>query len=307
MVIGTRGSDLALKQAEEVRCRLSAERLEWRFALKRIRTHGDRNRRSAVPSLGRVGVFTSALERALAAGEIDLAVHSLKDVPTALERGLALEVVTPRADPRDALVSPSGKTLADLPPGSVVGTGSARRAAFALALRPDLIIRPLRGNVGSRLAKVKGRQFDAGIFALAGLARLGLSLEASEVFDPETITPAPGQGALAVEYRSDDAEAASLLAEARDEEGYLAVMTERAVLRRLGGGCLAPIGVLARVGGPGWLRVLAAVAAPDGSRVVRVAREGSAEPEDLSEQVVSALRERGAGDLLRAARGDGAR
>ena len=298
ITIGTRGSHLALRQADEVRQRLAGVEPLWSFTLKTIRTRGDKDGETPIRSLGRAA-FTSALARALTEGEIDLAVHSLKDVPTSRPEGLSLAVVTPRADPRDALVSRTGAALVDLPAGAVVGTGSARRAAFLLAIRGDLIVRSIRGNVETRLAKVKRGPFDAGIFALAGLARLGMAGRASEVFDPERMTPAPGQGALAVECRSDDAETASLLARAREREADLAVTAERAVLRGLGGGCQAPIGVLAQVERGKSLRVIAAVAAPDGSRVVRVRVEGPADADVAAARVIEALRQQGAGDLLR--------
>jgi len=334
ITIGTRGSHLALRQAEEVRARLAALQPTWRVTILPIRTHGDRDRRTPLDSFGRVGVFTSALERALAEGEIDLAVHSLKDLPTARPAGLAWDVITPRADPREALISRTGAVLAhghtggsslarelsrkaaspapaggplrgalaDLPAGAVVGTGSVRRTALLRNIRPDLLVRAIRGNVETRLAKVARGEFEATVVAAAGLMRLGLMGRAIEVFGPETLTPAPGQGALAVEYRADDAETASVLAGAREREAWLAVMTERGVLRRLGGGCRTPVGVLAEAVGADRLHVTAAVAAPDGSRVVRVGLEGRADPEAPAARVVAALRERGADEVLRTAR-----
>jgi hydroxymethylbilane synthase len=299
LTIGTRGSRLALAQAEEVQRRLAAISPGRQFILKIIVTHGDRDQRRPLPSMGEVGLFTKELERALDDGAIDLAVHSLKDLPTTLAEGLALDVVTPRADPRDALVTRDGATLADLPAGATVGTSSARRAAQVLALRPDLVPRPIRGNVETRLAKVPRGEYDGCVVAAAGLARLGLAAQVSEVFEPDRLTPAPGQGVLAVECRMADAEAASLLREARHDRAYRAGAVERAVLRSLGGGCRAPIGVLAEPTGPDRLRVTALVAAPDGSRLVRLVREGAGELETLAADISTALREAGADELIR--------
>lgn len=337
LVIGTRGSRLALIQAEAVRQRLLAVHPHCRFALKTIATQGDRDSGADLTASARVGLFSSELERALQASEVDLAVHSLKDVPTALGEGLALEVVTPRADPRDALVTKGGEGLEGLRAGATVGTSSRRRAAFVLGLRRDLVIQPIRGNVETRLAKVARGEYDAAVFALAGLERLGLASRASQVFGPEAVTPAPGQGVVAVEVRQGDQETLDLVKAARRADVYMEGMMERAILSGLGGGCRAPIGALAEwVDEEGLIsceevnrgeappatmkpqnglplrrerakasrqtvRLTAAVGAPDGSQVVRAVLSGPPGAETTG-RVLAALFQGGADNILAAAR-----
>ena len=260
--VGTRGSPLALRQTEIVADRL---RRAWPgIAIETVvvETAGDRDRASPLTSGEGAGWFTSALQDALSAGGIDIAAHSYKDLPTARPEGLIIAAVPERADPRDALVSRAGATLAKLPAGATVGTGSPRRAAQALAIRPDLAPRPIRGNVETRLAKVEAGEYDAAILALAGLERLGLGARASHVFGPEEMLPAPAQGALAVECRRDDAETRRLLAAIDDPAARGLAAAERAFLAALGAGCDFPAAALAE--GFGTTLKLYGLIAPDG-------------------------------------------
>ncbi|HEX4702890.1 MAG TPA: hydroxymethylbilane synthase [Pseudonocardiaceae bacterium] len=242
--IGTRGSALALAQT-----RLMADALEAAGAAVEIitvSTPGDRSS-APIPNIG-IGVFTSALRDALAAGEIDVAVHSYKDLPTAPDPRLTLAAVPVREDPRDALIARDGLTLGELPAGSTVGTGSPRRAAQLAALGLGLVVVPIRGNVDTRMRKVADGELDGVVLARAGLARLGRLAEITEVLDPIQILPAPAQGALAVECRVDDMDTEHLLgATIEDELTRAAVTAERTMLATLEAGCSAPVGALAEV------------------------------------------------------------
>jgi len=256
--IGTRGSPLALAQAEAVRSALARRWPDRPFVLCPLRTAGDRGR------YGVVGAFVREVQRALLEGRVDLAVHSLKDLPAQGLPDLALGAVPPREDPRDALVTRDGRGLKALPPGARVGTASPRRAVQVRALRPDLEVVPLRGNLNTRLARLEEGQMDALVVALAGLRRLGLEGRAVQAFDPFTeVTPAVGQGALAVEVRADDPEALALVASLDDPPTRRAVQAERAFLRALGGGCRLPYGALARVEGD-TLTLVGMMAHPEG-------------------------------------------
>ena len=211
VVIGTRGSPLARIQAEEVAAALREQRPDRDVRLQVVQSRGDREREASLVDLG-LGVFTGELEAALLAGDVDLAVHSLKDLPTETPEGLTIAAVPPRQDPRDVLVSRDGRTLDRLAPHARVGTSSPRRVALALALRPDVEMLPIRGNVETRIGKAMGGDYEAVVLAAAGLRRLGLEGRAAEVFDPSVFVPAPGQGALAVEVRAEDGETAELVA-----------------------------------------------------------------------------------------------
>ena len=238
--IGTRASRLALKQTELVAARLRRASPDVAIEVVEITTAGDRDRTSPLTSGEGAGWFTSAIQEALLAGEVDVAVHSYKDLPTARPEGLVIAAVPERADPRDALVSRGGGTLADLPEGAVVGTSSPRRAAQTLAIRPDLELRPIRGNVETRLEKVDAGEYDAALFAIAGLERLGLAGRASHVFGFEEMLPAPAQGALAVECRRDNAATLGLLTAIEDGELRRLVSAERSFLAALEAGCSFP-------------------------------------------------------------------
>lgn len=238
--IGTRASRLALQQTELVAARLRGTAPDVAIEVVEITTAGDRDRTSPLTSGEGAGWFTSAIQEALLAGEVDVAVHSYKDLPTGRPEGLVIAAVPERADPRDALVAREGGTLAELPGGAVVGTSSPRRSAQTLALRPDLELRPIRGNVETRLEKVDGGEYDAALFAIAGLERLGLEGRASHVFGFEEMLPAPAQGALAVECRRDDAATLGLLDAIDDRELRRPVSAERAFLAALEAGCSYP-------------------------------------------------------------------
>ena len=238
--IGTRASRLALLQTEIVAASLRQAWPDVALEVVEITTAGDRDRTSPLTSGEGAGWFTSAIQDALLADEVDLAVHSYKDLPTARPDGLVIAAVPQRADPRDAIVSRGGATLAGLPAGAVVGTSSPRRAAQTTALRPDLELRPIRGNVDTRLAKVDAGEYDAALFAIAGLERLGMADRASHVFGFEEMLPAPAQGALAVECRRDDSETRRLLAAIDDRDLRGLVSAERAFLAALEAGCSFP-------------------------------------------------------------------
>jgi len=245
-VVGSRGSPLSRRQTSLALDALRGKRPDARFQMRAIRTTGDRSRAS-LSQIGGRGVFVAELERALLDGEIDIAVHSLKDMPSESTDGLAVGAVTERADVRDALVSRKALTLAALPEGATVGTGSPRRAVQLLAARPDLRIADIRGNVDTRIRKVEGGQYDAAVLAAAGLVRLGLLDRAAEVLSIEVMLPAVGQGALALQVRADDAEAAELVGVLDNDASHSATAAERAFEARLGGGCHAAMAALGEV------------------------------------------------------------
>ena len=258
--LGTRASALATSQSGWVADHLRAVGHE--VQLVHVRTEGDVSRAS-LSEIGGTGVFASALRDALRGGEIDLAVHSLKDLPTAPEPGLVVAAVPEREDPRDVLVARDGLTLAQLPAGSVVGTGSARRAAQLGEIRPDLVVRDIRGNVDTRIGYVRRGELDAVVLARAGLARLGRLADATDVLPLEVMLPAPGQGALAVECREDDVAMCTLLADALEHPATrAAVDAERSVLSTLEAGCTAPVAALAQPepGSPGTFSLTVFVA-----------------------------------------------
>jgi hydroxymethylbilane synthase len=293
--IGTRGSLLALWQAEHVKARLEA--LGHAVALEVITTTGDKLLDRRLELVGGKGAFLKEIEEALLARGVDLAVHSLKDVPTVLPDGLRLCAFLERADPRDALLSRDGRRLRELPPGARVGTTSLRRQAQLRALRGDLELLDLRGNVDTRVRKLREGRFDAILLAMAGLTRLGRAHEVTEALDADTLLPAPGQGAIALECRSDDAAVAAAVAALHHAPTAAAVSAERAFLARLGGGCNVPLGAYAEPDGEGGLRLRALAARVDGSAVVRGERRG-ADPLELGRGLAEELLARGAGELL---------
>lgn len=245
----TRGSALALVQTELASQALRVLDPGLTIETVEVRTEGDRDRSTPLSVLGGRGVFVRAVEEALLEGRADIAVHSLKDMPTTQLPGLVLAAVLPRADLRDALVSREDGTLADLPPGARVGTSSRRRAALLRALRPDIEAVEIRGNVDTRLRRVAGGEYDAAVLAAAGLERLGRIGEASELFAPERFLPAPGQGAIVVQCRADDAATIERLAAIDDRMTHLATDAERGFLAALGSGCSLPVGAYARIDG----------------------------------------------------------
>jgi hydroxymethylbilane synthase len=301
--VGTRGSALARVQTEHVVGLLRAAWPDLECELRPIVTQGDRTQASGepLPEIGGKGLFTAELEAALRDGEIDLAVHSLKDLPTEDPPGIALGAVCEREDVRDCLVARDGLTLAALPSGAVVGTSSLRRAAQLRALRPDLEVRSIRGNVDTRIRKVHEGEFDAVVLAAAGIRRLGVEDVVTEYLDD--MLPAPGQGALAVQCRADDADVLELLAAIDDAPARAATSAERAFLRALGAGCTAPVAAHARVLEPlgGWTVLLdALVASVDGTRVVRVSGEGV--PDEVGARLAGDALAAGADEILAAIR-----
>lgn len=273
--IGTRGSPLALWQANHAAARL-AELHGVQAESVRIRTSGDHFQTGSVALVGTKGVFIKELEDALLAGTIDLAVHSMKDVPTEIPSGLAFPAITKREDPRDCLVSHFGSRLGDLPAGARVGTSSLRRQAQLRHYRSDLQLLDLRGNVDTRLKKVAAGEFDAIVLALAGVKRLGASDKVTEILPTEMMLPAVGQGALGIETRSDDSETANLVALLDDAETRACVTAERALMSELEGGCQVPLGALARREA-GGLFLEACVFSPDGKDFVRRELRGSSD------------------------------
>ncbi len=291
--LGTRGSALALAQSQLVAdqiTRLTGERVE----LVEIVTAGDRSDKP-VQQLG-VGVFVSALRDALAAKEIDVAVHSYKDLPTAGVDGLVIAAVPPREDPRDALVARDGLTLTELPDGAVIGTGALRRVAQIAALGLPLQTQPIRGNVDTRLRKVSEGELDAVVLARAGLVRLGRAAEITEILDPMLMLPAPAQGALAVESREDLVE---LLRPLDDRATRAAVTAERALLATLEAGCSAPVAALAEVTEDDEIYLRGAVISIDGRYALRLSRTGTlAEAEQVGRLLAADLLEDGADHVL---------
>ncbi|MBY3554597.1 hydroxymethylbilane synthase [Modestobacter lapidis] len=309
--LGTRASRLALTQSQHVADALTAA-TGVPVELVHVSTYGDRSQ-AAISQLGGTGVFVTALREALRAGTVDLAVHSYKDLPTAPEPDLALAAVPPREDPRDVLIGRDGRTLGELPPGSRVGTGAPRRMAQLRALGLGLEIVPIRGNVDTRLGRVAGRpedgpgDLDAVVLARAGLARLGRLGAVTEVLDPIQVLPAPAQGALAVECRTDDRRVRELLAVLEDPTARACVVAERAVLAALEAGCSAPVAAYAELAeaedGTAELYLRASVTALDGSDGVRGSTSGPAtEAAELGRALAAELLDRGAAALMSAGR-----
>jgi hydroxymethylbilane synthase len=283
---------MAMVQAQHV-ARLITERSGREVELIGITPFGDVSR-AQLAQIGGTGVFVSGLRARLLDGDIDLAVHSLKDLPTAQLAGIELAAVPARDDPRDALAARDGAKLADLPRGARIGTGSPRRAAQLLLIRPDLRPVPIRGNAGTRLGKIASGEVDAVVLAYAGLARIGRLDAVTQVFEPDEMLPAPGQGALAVECRSGRPELAALLACADDAPSRAATTAERSLLAAIEAGCSAPVGGYAA--GAGELRLRAVVVAADGETALRASADGPAgEAERLGREVAAELLRRGAG------------
>ncbi len=306
--IGSRGSQLALWQANHISALLRARGSEVEIEI--IHTTGDKITDVPLAQVGAKGglgkgIFTKEIEEALAAGRVDLAVHSLKDLPTDLAKGFEIAAVTKREDPRDAFCSRLYSKIEDLPLKARVGTSSLRRQAQLKAIRPDLDIHPLRGNVDTRLRKLEQGDYDAIILASAGLKRLGKTELIKQIFSAEIMCPAAGQGALGIEIREGDSATAQDLAFLNDPAARAATTCERALLNRLGGGCQVPIGALAELRN-GKLHLDAIVADPDGLRLLRESRNGDLNfPEQLGNAVGEALLRRGADEILETVYGRG--
>lgn len=291
---------MALWQANAIRDALLAADPELEVEISVVRTKGDRITDAPLSRIGDRGLFTKEVDGAVLEGGADIAVHSLKDLPTRITTGLTLVAVTAREDPRDVLIGPPGSTVAldTLPPGARVGTSSLRRRAQLLATRPDLRVEDLRGNLNTRFDRLEAGDYDAILLAAAGVIRLGMAERIAEYLEPERWLPAVGQGALAVVARADDARTAERLSTLHDVPTGCAVAAERALLRELEGGCQIPIGALAEVDGDD-LRLTAFVSSLDGKRLLRHQRTGKvAEAEEIGRLAAAALREQGADAIL---------
>ncbi|HEV8046347.1 MAG TPA: hydroxymethylbilane synthase [Terriglobales bacterium] len=299
--IGSRGSQLALWQAHHISALLREHGHE--VDLKIIKTTGDKITDVALAKVGTKGMFTKEIEQALADGSIDLAVHSLKDLPTEISPGFEIAAITMRENPRDVFCSSKYKNIDGLPRGARVGTSSLRRQAQLKAVRPDVEIFPLRGNVDTRLRKLEAGEYDAIILAAAGLYRLGKTELVRQVIPPDMMCPAAGQGALGIEIRAGDTVTRQHLTFLDDAAARATTTCERALLNKLGGGCQVPIGAFAEVRN-GRLHLEAIVADPDGSKVLRESRDG-ADPVQLGESVGQTLLERGGDAILEAVYGQG--
>jgi hydroxymethylbilane synthase len=277
--IGTRGSPMALIQAGMVRDRLLAAHRDLAapgaLEIVAIRTTGDRVQDRPLYEIGGKGLFTKEIEEALIAGTIDLAVHSMKDVATWLPAGLEIACLLPRDDPRDAFLSHKAQTLRTLPRGAILGTASPRRAAQALNLRPDLRVVPIRGNAGTRIAKLAAGECDATLLSLAGLRRIDREGAITSILSTDEMLPAPAQGAIGIECRADDLRTRRLLAPLHDPEAACRIAAERALLAALDGSCRTPIAALAELH-DGGLALRGMVISPDGTQCHRVARSGAA-------------------------------
>jgi hydroxymethylbilane synthase len=306
--IGSRGSQLALWQANHISTLLRARGHEVEIEI--IHTTGDKITDVPLAQVGAKGglgkgIFTKEIEDALAAGRIDLAVHSLKDLPTELPSGFEIAAITQREDARDAFCSQHYSGIEDLPQGARVGTSSLRRQAQLKAIRRDLDIHPLRGNVDTRLRKLEQGEYDAIILAVAGLKRLGKMELVKQILSAEIMCPAAGQGALAIEIRDGDTETHTHLTFLNDDAARSATTCERALLNRMGGGCQVPIGAFAEMRN-GELHLDAVVADPDGSKLLRESRDGNPNhPEQLGDAVGEALLSRGGDEILESVYGRG--
>ena len=297
IIVGTRGSPLATTQTGLIVDLLRRHLPEVEFVVQEIRTQGDIAAEAPLSSLPR-GIFAKELEVALSRGEIDLAVHSFKDLQTDLPEGMAIAAITQREDPRDVLIAPGHASFTALPQAARVGTSSPRRTAQLRAARPDLIYEPIRGNVGTRIDKAKSDGLDAVVLAAAGVHRLGLSHEITEYLAPELCTPEAGQGALAVEVRADDERSRQVAQAADHAETRIAVTAEVETLKKLGGGCKVPIATYAEVHGDEIL-LRGMVGELAGPRILRAHVTGPAShPMEVGRRLAQALVDQGARELL---------
>ena len=296
--IGTRGSQLALFQANWVKDRLSEAHIGLNVTLIKIKTTGDKIQDVPLAKIGGKGLFVKEIEESLLQKRIDLAVHSIKDVPTEFPQGLHLSVITKREDPRDVFISKDGRTLKELPQGAKIGTSSLRRQAQLLHFRNDLELIPLRGNLDTRLKKLKTMNLDGIVLALAGVRRLGLEERVTEIISPDISLPAIGQGALGIEIRTDDKEVEGQIRFLNDRDSSIAVTAERAFLKKLEGGCQVPLAAYARPAGK-ILHVDGLVGSIDGKTLIRHHVEGPTEnAELLGVELAEILLSNGAKEIL---------
>jgi hydroxymethylbilane synthase len=298
IIIGSRGSALALAQTGWVKGQILSRFPDVDVTIKVITTSADRNQTASIRSGSAVGVFVKELEQALLAKEIDIAVHSMKDVPTSIPLGLQISAVPEREDARDAFIAKKSRNLSELPVGSLVGTGSIRRQSQLLALRPDLRVSDIRGNVDTRLKKLQDGAYDCIILACAGLNRLGLQDRISSPLDFAQMLPAPGQGALAIEVRSDDAQAIKVTSVLNHAPTAAAVSAERHFLHHMGGGCNVPVAVYAQLNRD-QMDINALVASADGRTILRDAIQQKAElADDAAVVLAERMLGRGARTIL---------
>ncbi|AZB43830.1 hydroxymethylbilane synthase [Bacillus sp. FJAT-42376] len=298
IIIGSRKSKLALTQTNWFIRKLQSLNLPYEFEVKEIVTKGDRILDVTLSKVGGKGLFVKEIEQAMFDGEIDMAVHSMKDMPAELPEGLTIGCIPKREDVRDALISKDHRKLSELPEGSIIGTSSLRRSAQLLAMRPDLEIKWIRGNIDTRLSKLQNEDYDAIILAAAGLARMGWSRETvTEYLDPSSCLPAVGQGALAIECRENDTELLEILSKINDAETEKTVRAERAFLKVMEGGCQVPIAGYAVLSGEHQIELTGLVADPDGKKIFRETLTGS-DPADLGKKVALKLEEQGAKELI---------
>jgi hydroxymethylbilane synthase len=296
--IGTRGSPLALYQANWVKDRLTEVHPHLHVTLMKIKTTGDKIQDAPLAKIGGKGLFVKEIEEALIQRKIDLAVHSIKDVPTEFPEGLHLAAITKREDPRDVFISKDGTLLKDLPRGAKIGTSSLRRQAQLLHFRGDFEMIPLRGNLDTRIRKLKTMDLDGVVLALAGVKRLNLEKNITEILPTEISLPAVGQGALGIETRIGDQETEGYLQFLNDPESSVAVSAERAFLKKLEGGCQVPIAAFGRMEG-GTLHIEGLVGRTDGKKLIRHHVEGPArEAEAMGTRLAEILLENGAGEIL---------
>lgn len=299
IIIGTRGSALALWQANWVKGLLRLQYLKLSMEIKTIKTQGDRILDTALGKISDKGLFTKELEIALLNKEIDLAVHSMKDLPTTLPDGLIIGAITERHDPADVVISKGGIRLLDLPQGAVVGTSSLRRCAQLLNMRPDFIIKDIRGNLNTRIRKFAEQDYQAMVLAAAGIERLGWGDKITERLNPEEFLPAIGQGALGIEIRQKNKEILDLVAGLNHSNTDSAVRAERAMLRTLGGGCQIPIGALGRVVDD-KLVLRGLIGSLDGTKILRARDSGNPDfPEVLGQMLAERLIGQGGGEILK--------
>ena len=296
--VGSRASPLALAQTEEALSLLRERFVDVEFQVVHLSTRGDRKAEATLTSLGR-GAFVKDIEKALLDGEIDFAVHSAKDVGPDIPGGLRILPVGERQDARDVLVSKSGLPLMSLPSGTRLGTGSPRRKAQIIALRPDVEVVPIRGNVGTRLEKSRGHDYDGVVVAAAGLARLGRLSEGTEFLAVEQVTPDVGQGTLVAEFRHEDVEMDTMLSSIVFATTACAFRAERSFLDTLGGGCTAPVAAYGKIDGK-RLRLFAMAAEPDGTKILRAQTEGDVSAaEDIGRRAATTLLDSGASEIVR--------
>ena len=303
IAVGTRGSRLALAQTEEVLAHLRRSAPGIEASVVVIRSTGDDMPDAPLAGLGK-GVFTGALESAVDDGSVDMVVHSLKDLPTATPDGLSVVVVCPRSDPRDVLVNATRSTLAGMPAGAVIGTSSPRRAAQLRALRDDLNVTPVRGNVETRIGRTDGNGYEGVVVAAAGLLRLGMEDRIAQYFDPYDIVPEPGQGALAVEVRSEREDLLQLLAAIQDTTTCMAVAAERAFVEAMGGGCRVPIAAHANVEADA-VAMIGMVSSVDGGEMIKKRLSVKvAEPDVAGHTLAEELFAMGAAEILASGAGE---